>query len=476
MSDVGATLAGWGGQVASVPIEFFLFGLTLLGVALFHNRTLTVALCGLAATVLYKLAFTGFAHGSGLDGLMLHARHESVILSNLLLLLMGFSLLANQFERSNIPEAMPRILPDDWTGGLVLLGFIFVLSAFLDNIAAAIIGGVVARHVYRDQVSLSFLASIVAAANAGGAGSVIGDTTTTMMWISGVSPLAVLHAYIAAFVAFAIFGVIGARAQHRHAPIQVHIADDAPRVDKTRAAIVGFILATLLAVNFAGNAWYPEFQDKAPWLGLAVWIAVLLTALVRAPQWRVLPGAAKGALFLVSLVATASLMPVDRLLEASWQTAIGLGFLSSIFDNIPLTALALKQGGYDWGVLAFAVGFGGSMMWFGSSAGVALSGIFPQTRSVLGWLKHGWYVPVAYVAGFFVMLQIMGWHPTPTRAERPADAEAHAQPPEIIDNILHQGGEVWRGLTAQRRDPDGGTTSRAASDLQSGSPGAAPHS
>ena len=52
MSDVGATLAGWGGQVASVPIEFFLFGLTLLGVALFHNRTLTVALCGLAATVL----------------------------------------------------------------------------------------------------------------------------------------------------------------------------------------------------------------------------------------------------------------------------------------------------------------------------------------------------------------------------------------------------------------------------------------
>jgi hypothetical protein len=48
---------------------------------------------------------------------------------------------------------------------------------------------------------------------------------------------------------------------------------------------------------------------------------------------------------------------------------LGLGFLSAVFDNIPLTALALKQDGYDWGFLAFSVGFGGSMIWFGSSSG-----------------------------------------------------------------------------------------------------------
>lgn len=455
MSSVMDFLAALPGQIASVPVEFFIFGLTLLGVALFHHRTLTVALCGLATTILYKLLFTGFAHGKGLEGLMAHAQHESVILANLMLLLLGFSLLANQFERSNLPEAMPRILPDGWTGGLALLGMIFVLSAFLDNIAAAIIGGVVARHVYHGKVSLGFLASIVAAANAGGAGSVIGDTTTTMMWISGVSPLAVIHAFIAAFVAFAIFGVMGALAQHRHFPIQAHIAPDAPKIDPTRAVIVGLILATLLIVNFAGNAWYPEFQDAAPWLGLALWAAVLFTAIIRSPQWSVLPGAAKGALFLVSLVATASLMPVERLPEASWRTALGLGFLSSVFDNIPLTALALKQGGYDWGVLAFAVGFGGSMMWFGSSAGVALSGLFPQTRSVFGWLKHGWYVPIAYVAGFAVMLSVMGWHPTTTRAERPADAQAHAQPPKVIDDALHQGGELWRDMIGRLPLPQG---------------------
>ncbi|MBP9081903.1 MAG: citrate transporter, partial [Bacteroidia bacterium] len=96
---------------------------------------------------------------------------------------------------------------------------------------------------------------------------------------------------------------------------------------------------------------------------------------------------------------------------ASWQTAFILGFVSAVFDNIPLTKLALEQGGYDWGILAYAVGFGGSMIWFGSSAGVAISNIFPQAKSVVSWVKNGWHVVVAYVLGFFVMLYVMGWNP-----------------------------------------------------------------
>ena len=71
--------------------------------------------------------------------------------------------------------------------------------------------------------------------------------------------------------------------------------------------------------------------------------------------------------------------------------------MSAVFDNIPLTALALKQGGYDWGFLAYAVGFGGSMIWFGSSAGVALSNQFPEAKSAIAWLRGGWHVAVAYV-------------------------------------------------------------------------------
>jgi Na+/H+ antiporter NhaD/arsenite permease-like protein len=110
-------------------------------------------------------------------------------------------------------------------------------------------------------------------------------------------------------------------------------------------------------------------------------------------------------------VLSASLMPVGQLPPPSWQTAFGLGFVSAVFDNIPLTALALAQGHYDWGMLAYAVGYGGSMIWFGSSAGIAIAHSYPEAKSVARWLRHGWHVALAYVLGFFVLLAVLGWQP-----------------------------------------------------------------
>jgi Na+/H+ antiporter NhaD/arsenite permease-like protein len=154
--------------------------------------------------------------------------------------------------------------------------------------------------------------------------------------------------------------------------------------------------------------------DHFPFIGVAVWVAIMISVALRRPDWEVLPETAKGTIFLLSLVLCASMMPVEELPPASLVVALGLGFVSAVFDNIPLTALAIKQGGYDWGFLAFSVGFGGSMIWFGSSAGVALANMYPQARSVGLWLRHGWYVPVAYVVGFFVMLALIGFHPGAT--------------------------------------------------------------
>ena len=153
------------------------FAVTLLGVALFHHHTLRVALIGLATITVYKLLFTGFKTGPGFDGLIAHLHHEWVLLMNLLGLLVGFALLSRHFEESRVPEVLPKYLPDDWKGGFALLGIIFVLSGFLDNIAAAMIGGTIAMTVFKGRVHIGYLAAIVAASNAGGAGSVVGDTT-----------------------------------------------------------------------------------------------------------------------------------------------------------------------------------------------------------------------------------------------------------------------------------------------------------
>ncbi len=399
-----------GPMIDGIPVEFILFAVVLFFIAFVHVNTMATALTGAAVISIYKIAFSRFAQGPGFDGLLSHFTHEWVMLANLLALLLGFALLAKHFEKSEVPAVLPNYMPDDWKGGLVLLLAVFVISSFLDNIAAAMIGGAVAHTVFRGKVHIGYLASIVAASNAGGAGSVVGDTTTTMMWIAGVAPVEVFHAYVAAGLALFITAIPASFQQHAYSPI----TKDAPKgveIDWKRVAIVAFILTLAIATNVTMNVKFNAWAGVFPFLGLAVWVAIVLTAPLRRPDWEELPGALRGSIFLLSLVWCASMMPVEKLPAASWGSALSIGFVSAVFDNIPLTALALKQGGFDWGFLAYAVGFGGSMIWFGSSAGVALSNMYPEAKSARNWLRHGWHVVLAYVVGFAAMLFLIGWHP-----------------------------------------------------------------
>jgi Na+/H+ antiporter NhaD/arsenite permease-like protein len=425
---VSAAAAGFSGPtVGPAPVEFILFVLVLACVALFHRHTFGIAVTGVIVITLYRIFASPFATGAGLSGFGLHLEHEWVMLANLGLLLLGFALLARHVEESGFPAVLPRFLPDDWKGAFILLLMVFVLSSFLDNIAAAMIGGAVAHTVFRGKVHIGYLAAIVAASNAGGAGSVVGDTTTTMLWIAGVPPREVVGAFIGGGLAMLVCGIPAAIVQQKHSPIQSDPAADA-RVDWTRVGVVAAILGAAVIVNVVVNIHYHQISDRAPFLGAAVWLAILATATLRKPEWKLLPETLKSAIFLLSLVLCASMMPVDELPAAGWPTALGLGFLSSVFDNIPLTALTLAQGGYDWGFIAFAAGFGGSMIWFGSSAGVALSSMYPEVRNAGQYLKKGWFVTAAYIVGFFFMLQVLGFHPdrTPRTVLPAATASAAA--------------------------------------------------
>jgi Na+/H+ antiporter NhaD/arsenite permease-like protein len=412
---------------AAIPLifgirpEFILFAITLIGVAVFHNKTMYVALVGLAAILILKYIFipdySFIEHISGTADM----EGEWRTLLNLTGLLFGFGILAKIFQESGIPDKLPAILPDDWKGGFLLLALVFVLSSFLDNIAAAMIGGTVAVVVFKGKVHLGYLAGIVAASNAGGSGSVVGDTTTTLMWIDGVNPIDVTHAYFAAIPALVIFGIPASIVQDRYHRIKkdptrkVHI-------DTTSIMIVAFILLGAILSN-----WLMDFP------AVGVWIAILIGSLLRKTPWDEIPKAVQGTIFLVALVTCASLMPVNELPAATWQTAFSLGFISAVFDNIPLTKLCLEQGGYDWGVLAYTVGFGGSMIWFGSSAGVALSNMFPEMRSVVDYVKKGWFIIVAYIIGFFIMLGIVGWNPhAPHRKDKNAVQTEQVINPDII--------------------------------------------
>jgi Na+/H+ antiporter NhaD/arsenite permease-like protein len=394
-------------QLAGIDIAFLIFGLTLAGVAVFHNKTMYVALTGLALLLAYKVGFTAFNP-------VQHLQHEWKDLLNLFGLLMGFAILAAHFEHSGVPALLPRILPDDWKGPFVLLLLVFVLSSFLDNIAAAMIGGGVAHVVFKKKVHIGYIAAIVAASNAGGSGSVLGDTTTTMMWIDGIAATDVLHAYMAAVPAVLIFGVIASLQQHKYCAILKDEVKGA-HISWRRIGVTGMILAGAITTNMLLD--FPA---------IGVWVAILAGSLIIRTEWKELKLALPGAVFLLALVLCASMMPVNELPAASWQTAFGLGFISSVFDNIPLTKLALTQGGYDWGVLAFTVGFGGSMLWFGSSAGVAISAIYPEAKSVKDWVLNGWHIVLAYVLSFFILLGTLGWEPHPPHKKATTTTETTA--------------------------------------------------
>lgn len=380
-------------SLLQLPFEFHLFGLVLLGVALFHKQAMWIAVAGLTAMIIGKLV-TGGAEPHP----FLHLAHEWRILINLFGLMLGFSLLADYFEQSGLPDRIGSWLPRGWLSGFVLLAIIFVLSSFLDNIAAAIIGGTTVRLLCK-KVHVGYLGALILASNAGGAGSVIGDTTTTMLWISGVPALQVVGAYLGSIAAVTVSGLIAAHQQHALCPLEPRNGPTV-RIDGPRLGIVFVVLLSAIIVNL--------------WIGapaVGVWAAILVGAVIRPPAWRKLSASLRGAIFLLSLVTCASFVPVDRLPVPTWQSTFALGFVSSVFDNIPLTSLAIHQGGYDWALLAYSVGVGGSMVWFGSSAGVALSGMFSEIQSTTRHLHHAWHVAPAFITGFVLMVLLLGWHP-----------------------------------------------------------------
>lgn len=401
-----------------IKLDFVIFGVTLTLIALKEQLKLDnrdIALGGLSLVLSHQLYM-----GTDLVGHLIHDHgdgREILGMGNIGGLLLGFPVMSKCFEYFGLGKLLPSILPDDWKGPAVLLIFITGLSAFLDNIAAALIGLAIAKQVFAGRLTVGFVAAIVACSNAGGAPSVVGDTTTTMMWIKGASPLDVLHAGVGTLGAGMIIIYFGAKQQDKHQRILKDPADGFSRVDlKWEYARVVFLA---LAGCIVGNVLI-GLPAVGLWIGLIV--GAFLLGFAKMPLNET-AHAVRETVFILALVAMAGLMPVKELPAASAAITFCHGVVSAVFDNIPLTKLCLQQGGYDWGVLAFAVGFGGSMTWFGSSAGVAVCGEkqFPAAKNLGAWLKQGWFIPVGYVVGYALMIGILGWSPHELR--RPATTD-----------------------------------------------------
>lgn len=321
-----------------------------------------------------------------------------------------------------------------------LVGFVaFFLSAILDNLTTTIVMvSLIQRLIASRDDRLLFASLIVIAANAGGAWTVIGDVTTTMLWIGGqITPLNIMGAvFLPSLVNLLVplaFISLSLRGKTIAAPPRDTGLLAVDRFERNLMFCLG--LGVLIAVPaFKAVTHLPPFMGVLFGLGI-VWLAgeivhrdkdehvrrplSLAHALTRIDMGSIV-------FFVGILLAVACLEHAGLLtMLARWlETTIGrqdvivvvLGLLSAVIDNVPLVAATM--GMYDlghfppdsflWEFIAYCAGTGGSILIIGSAAGVAAMGL---ERIEFLWYARRIAVPAlaGYLAGAVVYVAQHAW-------------------------------------------------------------------
>ncbi len=404
----------------------------LVGLLLFHHHKLRVVAIGFA---MLTVAFT--VHSNGIEPWVEHfmehwvehfmEHHRSHLLINLALLLPAFALVAYYFELSGASYGLAKVLKSD----IALMWVVFLLSIILDNIAAALIGGTIVLAKYgAGNVPFRMLVGVIGASNLGGAGSPIGDTTTVMMFISEdpkISVLEIFMAFIATVPAqilltwWAVRHDVVAQPSIGSGAVSQVIEEDYMLRTAGQGSADGAGTGMAEAEGLAGSQHQVQWSQMWPMLaipgliigninnqpGLGVWVGLVLGLMfaMRKFEEKVFYEALPNTGFLLLLVGAAEMLPLEEIkpileLLPRDVVAVLIGLLSAWFDNIPLTAVCLALKGFDWGLLAYCAGYGGSAMWFGSSAGVAMGLLFPEVYNTKKWL--GWTGPLVVITGTYL--------------------------------------------------------------------------
>jgi len=94
---------------------------------------------------------------------------------------------------------------------------------------------------------------------------------------------------------------------------------------------------------------------------------------------------------------------------------IGVGFLSAFIDNVPVMSAVLKaspnMGVDQWLLVTMTAGIGGSLISFGSAAGVGVMGKLRGVYTFGSHMKYAWTVLVGYILSlviWYVQFEILG--------------------------------------------------------------------
>ena len=309
-----------------------------------------------------------------------------------------------------------------------------ILSAVLDNLTTSIVMIMILRKLVQDPKDrIWYAVCVIIAANAGGAFSPIGDVTTIMLWNGKmITALGVISEIIVpSFIAFIVPTAV----------MQMHLKGALPEVKPGKhEAEISHITRNervmIFCLGVGGLCFVPVFHtltELPAFMGILGVLGILwcVTEIIYRKKSEHDP-MAKRVTRMLSRIDLSTimfflgiLMAVAVLSEIGVLTSIGkwldmtigndylvtgaIGILSSIVDNVPLVAGAMKMyvinaspnlavDGIFWQLLAYCAGVGGSMLIIGSAAGVVVMGL---ERISFGWYMRNvtWIAFVGYVAG-----------------------------------------------------------------------------
>lgn len=315
-----------------------------------------------------------------------------------------------------------------------LTGFLaFFISPVADNLTTALILSTVLITIEREKAS--FLVpgaiNIVVAANAGGAWSPFGDITTLMAWTSGKGQFSdFLFLFPAAIGGYLITAYLLSRFVPETQPNFDATTEKAPELMQGANRVVALGVITILSAVLSHQLLHLP----------AMWGMMFGLALLKMYQYRLKRKynsklnifesmskienntllfffgilAAVGALYFVGWLGFAAVVYDPSVLGPTWSN-IGVGFLSAIVDNVPVMSAILKanpdMGVDQWMLVTMTAGVGGSLISFGSAAGVGVMGKLPGIYTFSSHMKYSWTILIGYVASvaiWYVQYQVLG--------------------------------------------------------------------
>lgn len=283
----------------------------------------------------------------------------------------------------------------------------FFLSAIVDNLTCTIVMVQIAKKFFTGTNLLRAVAAVVISANAGGAFSPIGDVTTIMLWLAGkFSAIDIITRGFLPSLAMLIVSTALFYPRLKQADNDVK-SEIITKLGRSEKLIVSAVFGSFLLPVILNQIGLPPYLGLLLGLGV-VWLLIDLLKQFRPKETHLTASIDEfikktdipSLKFFIGILLAVSALGSMGILESISQMLygeefspirgvagnVGLGFLSAILDNVPLTAIAIDilhtSDPAIWVLLALTVGMGGSLLIIGSAAGVIAMGMVKEINFV----------------------------------------------------------------------------------------------